>query len=52
MLAKLDGSAKGGVVIPIREEFQLPVRFIGLGEGLDDLAEFDPISFADALFEE
>lgn len=50
VLAKLDGSAKGGVVLPIREQFQLPVKFVGLGEGIEDLAAFDPASFADALF--
>jgi fused signal recognition particle receptor len=50
ILAKLDGSAKGGVVVPIAEQFQLPVKFVGLGEKLEDLAEFDPDSFANALF--
>ena len=50
VLAKLDGSAKGGVVIPIRKQFQLPVKFIGVGEGLDDLAKFDADSFSKALF--
>jgi fused signal recognition particle receptor len=52
VLAKLDGSAKGGVILPIREQFQLPVKFVGLGEGIDDLAEFDAGSFAKALFAE
>jgi len=50
VLSKLDGSAKGGVVIPIREQFQLPVKYIGLGEGIGDLATFDAKNFADALF--
>lgn len=50
VLAKLDGSAKGGVVIPIRQQFSLPVKFVGLGEGLDDLAPFDADSFSQALF--
>jgi fused signal recognition particle receptor len=50
VLAKLDGSAKGGVILPIREQFKLPVKFVGLGEGIDDLAPFDPASFAKALF--
>lgn len=49
VLAKLDGSAKGGVVLPIRDQFQLPVKFVGLGEGMQDMAAFDPDSFADAL---
>ncbi len=52
VLAKLDGSAKGGVVIPILEQFALPVKFVGLGEGIDDLARFDSDAFTDALFSE
>ena len=50
VLAKLDGSARGGVILPIRQQFELPVKFIGVGEGLDDLAKFDAQSFARALF--
>jgi fused signal recognition particle receptor len=50
ILAKLDGSAKGGVVIPILKQFGLPVKFVGLGEQLDDLGEFDPDEFSDGLF--
>jgi fused signal recognition particle receptor len=50
VLSKLDGSAKGGVVIPILQQFGLPVKLIGLGEQLDDLAEFDPDEFSKALF--
>ncbi|WP_417731204.1 signal recognition particle-docking protein FtsY [Rosistilla oblonga] len=50
VLSKLDGSAKGGVVIPIREQFELPVKFIGLGEGIDDMAAFDAPMFSQALF--
>ncbi len=50
VLAKLDGSAKGGVILPIREQFKLPVKFVGVGEGIEDLAAFDPASFATALF--
>jgi fused signal recognition particle receptor len=52
VLAKLDGSAKGGVILPIREKFELPVKFVGLGEGIDDIAVFDAGSFAEALFAE
>lgn len=52
VLAKLDGSAKGGVVLPIREQFKLPVKFVGLGEGIDDIAVFDPELFVKALFAE
>lgn len=49
VLAKLDGSAKGGVVLPIQEQFGLPVKFVGLGEGIEDLTPFDPDSFAEGL---
>ncbi|MEM6473609.1 MAG: signal recognition particle-docking protein FtsY [Planctomycetota bacterium] len=52
VLAKLDGSARGGVIIPIRRQFELPVKFVGLGEGIEDIAEFDADSFARALFED
>ncbi len=51
VLAKLDGTAKGGVAIPIRQEFDLPVKFIGLGETPDALAEFDVDTYVDALFD-
>ncbi|MCC9599331.1 signal recognition particle-docking protein FtsY [Stieleria sp. JC731] len=50
VLAKLDGSARGGVILPIRRQFKLPVKFVGLGEGIDDIAKFDADSFARALF--
>ncbi|HYA04075.1 MAG TPA: signal recognition particle-docking protein FtsY [Syntrophobacteria bacterium] len=50
VLTKLDGTAKGGIVVGICQEFQIPIRFIGLGEGLDDLKEFDADQFAEALF--
>lgn len=52
VLAKLDGTAKGGVIIPIRQEFQLPVKFIGVGEKPEDLAPFDPESFVAAMFDD
>src|SRR5262249_58843834 len=48
-LTKLDGSAKGGVAIAIAQELGLPVKLIGVGEGLDDLRPFDPGDFARAL---
>ena len=50
VLAKLDGSAKGGVVIPIREKFAIPVKYVGLGETPADLAVFNADEFVDALF--
>lgn len=49
-LTKLDGTAKGGIVINICKELQLPIRFIGVGEQLEDLRDFDPDEFIDALF--
>ena len=52
ILAKLDGTAKGGVVIPIREQFDIPVKFIGVGEQAEDLAVFNADEFVDALFAE
>jgi fused signal recognition particle receptor len=51
VLAKLDGSAKGGVIVPIAEQFGLPVKFVGLGERLEDLAIFNPEEFTKALFQ-
>ncbi|WP_291965722.1 signal recognition particle-docking protein FtsY [Caloramator sp.] len=50
ILTKLDGTAKGGVVISIANELNIPVSMIGVGEGIEDLQEFDPKEFADALF--
>jgi fused signal recognition particle receptor len=50
ILAKLDGTAKGGVVVAIRQQVGLPVKFVGVGERLEDLARFEPESFVDALF--
>lgn len=51
ILTKLDGTARGGVVVAISKEQQIPVKFIGVGEGVDDLQEFNPGDFARALFE-
>lgn len=50
VLTKLDGTAKGGAVISIKAKLGLPVRFVGVGEGMDDLMEFDPDAFVEALF--
>ncbi|MDD2321017.1 MAG: signal recognition particle-docking protein FtsY [Geobacteraceae bacterium] len=49
-LTKVDGTAKGGIVVAISSEFKIPVRYIGIGEGIDDLREFDPEQFVQALF--
>ena len=51
VLTKLDGSAKGGIVVAIHSELGIPVKLAGLGEGIDDLVDFDPVEFVDALFE-
>jgi len=50
VLTKLDGTSKGGVVIRIAREFQIPIRYIGVGEGIDDLRRFDSEEFVEALF--
>jgi fused signal recognition particle receptor len=50
ILAKLDGSAKGGIVIGIRDQLNVPVKFVGLGETPDDIEPFDPAQFMEALF--
>ena len=49
VLTKLDGTAKGGIVLAIAKELGVPVKFVGLGEGIDDLQPFDPVAFAEAL---
>ncbi|HHY18783.1 MAG TPA: signal recognition particle-docking protein FtsY [Firmicutes bacterium] len=51
-LTKLDGTAKGGIVVAIKSELGIPVKLIGVGEGIDDLQTFDPDQFIDALFGE
>ncbi len=51
-ITKLDGSAKGGVVIGVSHQFKIPVRYIGLGEGMEDLQPFDRKEFVDSLFSE
>lgn len=50
VLAKLDSSARGGIVVALQEEYGVPVKLVGTGEGLDDLATFDPASFVEAVF--
>lgn len=49
ILTKLDGTAKGGIVIPIRRQLGLPVKYIGVGEGVDDMHPFDPVEFINAM---
>ena len=50
-LTKLDGTAKGGVAVAVSNEFHIPLRYIGVGESVDDLREFDPEQFVAALFQ-
>ena len=50
ILAKLDGSAKGGIIVGIRDQLNVPVKFVGLGEKIDDIEPFDPQMFVEALF--
>ena len=49
MLTKLDGTAKGGIVVAVQRTLNVPVKFVGVGEGADDLAPFEPAAFVDAL---
>ena len=51
VLTKLDGTAKGGVVVAIQEELRIPVQYVGVGEQVEDLQHFDPDTFVQALFE-
>ena len=51
-LTKLDGTAKGGIVANISRDLQIPIRFIGIGEKIEDLQDFNPDEFIDALFQE
>jgi fused signal recognition particle receptor len=50
ILTKLDGTAKGGIVVAVRQTINLPVKFIGVGEGIDDLQPFDADTFVESLF--
>jgi fused signal recognition particle receptor len=50
VLTKLDGTARGGIVVAIAEELKIPVRLIGVGEGIEDLQDFNPEAFVAALF--
>jgi len=52
ILAKLDGTSKGGAIVAISEKYKIPVRYIGVGEGIDDIEEFDPEQFARAMVEQ
>ena len=52
ILTKLDGTARGGAVVSVVNELGIPVKFVGVGEGMDDLQSFEPVSFVDALFPE
>ena len=49
VLSKLDGTSKGGIALAAARELAIPITYVGIGEGIDDLAEFDPVSFSSAL---
>jgi fused signal recognition particle receptor len=51
ILTKLDGTAKGGIVVNIADQFRLPIRYVGIGESVEDLRPFDAAEFAEALLE-
>ena len=51
VLTKLDGTARGGVVVAVRRELGVPMRYVGVGEGVEDLRPFDADEFVEALFE-
>ncbi len=51
ILTKLDGTAKGGIVFAIKNDYNIPVKLIGLGEGIDDMQEFDPVEFVNAIID-
>lgn len=52
VLTKLDGTARGGIAITVTDQFDIPIKYIGVGEGVDDLLEFDPTQFAEEIFDE
>jgi fused signal recognition particle receptor len=52
VLTKLDGTAKGGVALGIAKELGIPLRWVGVGEGVEDLVEFDPDAYVDGIFQE
>ena len=52
VITKLDGTAKGGIAVTIADEFNMPIKFIGVGEGIEDLEAFDPGQFIGGIFNE
>lgn len=52
ILTKLDGTARGGIAITVTDQFDIPIKYIGVGEGIDDLLEFNPTQFAEEIFDE
>ena len=52
VLTKLDGTAKGGIAVAIANDLKLPIRYVGVGEGIDDLVSFSAEEYVDGLFEE
>ncbi len=52
VLTKLDGTARGGISITVTDQFDIPIKFIGIGEGIEDMLEFNPVEFAEGIFDE
>jgi len=52
VITKLDGTAKGGIAVTIADEFDMPIKYIGVGEGIEDLKEFVPEEFIGGIFDE
>jgi fused signal recognition particle receptor len=50
ILTKLDGSARGGIALAIEDSLDIPIKFVGTGESIDDFAQFDPVQYAKGLF--
>ena len=50
-MTKLDGTAKGGIVLAIKNDYDIPVKFIGVGEKIDDIEPFDPVEFVNAIID-
>ena len=52
IITKLDGTAKGGIAVTVTDQFDMPIKYIGVGEGIDDIQKFDPEAFAAGIVEE
>ena len=52
IITKLDGTAKGGIAVTVTDQFDMPIKYIGVGEGIDDIQKFDPAAFASEIVDE